>query len=533
MSKRKRTIKKETSASKYFTSIVVAVISMAGFVIYSNTFDASFHFDDHFFLINNDLIKNLNEFMSTKYWTNVYLRPLSSLSFAIDYRIHEFDVTGYHIVNIAIHSFTAMVVYYLTCLILQKSIYSNSEDLKISRIVSLFVAIIFLSHPIQTQSVNYIVQRMTLMAAFFYLLSVYTYFKGRICHLSANYHSGMFYYLLTVLLFCLAMFSKQNAITIPLSLLLIEVLFIRKADGKVVAINLTVMSVVLFSVAMFVILAGYLPRETNDISREVYFATQLRVVFRYMKLLFLPFPLNFDPYVVLSESMLGFKEVISMAGHFGILSIGIAFYRKNKIITFGIFWFYITLLVESSVIPIRDVMFEHRVYLPSYGFIIILVTVLFSFLVKRTRIKNVVLIFILLSIIYGGISYRRNKVWMNEFTLWSDVKDHPPVKARVYRYLGVEYIRMRQFKEALKVLNQAIKLDPTRWEEHANKATIYKIQKDYKSVIHEMNICIRLEPKEDSFFIERANAYIKIGKIEQAKKDFDKALEISKKKKMK
>ena len=454
---------RKTFISKYFALIVVVIVSLVGFLIYSNTYNASFHLDDNFFIKDNSLIKDLSEFLSIKYWSNIYYRPVSTFSFILNYKIHGFNVAGYHFVNILIHIITSLVVYYLSYLLLSKSIYSDIKYSKERKMVSFFTAILFLSHPIQTQSVNYIVQRMTLLASLFYLLSVLTYFKARIYHLSGKLWTSFYLYLLFIMMFYLALFSKQTAATIPLVLLLVEVLFVRKANGKKAMLVIIIMSLLIFAGGLFVLLAGYLPLETQNISREMYFATQTRVVFNYIQLLFLPYPLNFDPSVVLSDSIFGLKEIAAIIGHIIILSVGVFFYKKNKIVTFGIFWFYITLLVESSIIPITDVMFEHRVYLPAYGFIFIITTILSGYILKKNGKTMAISIFIVIALVYSVMSFNRNKVWLTELSLWSSVIDNPPVKSRAYRYMGIEYIKTGKNNNALEALDQAIKLTPDRW----------------------------------------------------------------------
>lgn len=525
--KRQNKTNRVSFLEKHFTLFIVAILVILGFSIYSNTFQASFHFDDYFYIQNNKVVKNLHEFLNMKYWRNIYYRPVSTFTFAVNYRLHEFDVFGYHLVNILIHILSAVVTYFLSSIILRKTIYNSDNEIQKCKIISAFVALLFLSHPIQTQSVDYIVQRMTLMAGLFYMLSILVYLKARFAYYSGKRNKSIIFYILTLLIFYLASYSKQNAATIPLAILLVEILFVRNKLGKISKINVIVLSLSISIIALIVLLGGLLPQEAKSISREQYLGTQFRVIFKYIQLLLLPVNQNFDPFVEISTHLFGIKEILTFIGHLVILGIGVFFYKKNKIITFGIFWFYITLLIESSIIPIRDVMFEHRLYLPSYGFYLIFIVVLFNYLNKKMGIAITSLILICMILIYSGMSYQRNKVWQNEYTLWYDVTTKTPVKSRPYRYVGVELIKMGKYDDAMIALDKALELDPTRWEEHKNKAVIYNIRKDYRSAINELSICIKIDPENDQFFLERANNFMKLGNMEAGKNDLEKALSIA------
>lgn len=389
------------------------------------------------------------------------------------------------------------------------------------------VALVFLSHPIQTQSVNYIVQRMTLLAAFFFFSGALTYLKARVCFFMNHKKKSILYYLLTILLFYLATFSKQNAIVLPIVLLLIEILFIRNQDGKPAKKWIGFLSMSLLLLGLIVLIGGYIPKENDIISREAYFATQMKVVFKYLQLLIFPVSLNFDPYIGISEQLLGWKEILALIGHLIILSLGVLAYKKERLITFGIFWFYISLLIESSIIPIRDVYFEHRLYLPSYGFFLVLLTIIYRFLSSRKiSILYSSLGVSILIIIFSIMSHHRNKVWEDDFSLWYDVVSKPPVKARSLQYLSAEYVKNKDFKKALQLLDQTLEIDSSIAQIHINKAVIYQRINSIQAAINEISIAIQIEPDNASYYADRAQLYMNTGNFENSKNDLLKAQEL-------
>lgn len=511
----------------YIYGVVIAILS---FIIYSNSFQSSFHFDDIYYIINNDFIKELDHFNNLEYWFRVNQRPLPTWSFALNYNLHGLSVSGYHIVNLLLHLITGIVVFLLSKQILS-FVYKETSDRKKYQIISLFIALVFISHPVQTQTVNYIVQRMTLFAGLFYFLSVYYYLKARVSQLSNKKSQSIAYYALTLISMYFALISKQNTATIPLIFLLLEILFIRDSSGKVNKPYIIIGSSLLILSGLIVIFGGYLPSENDFISREAYFATQLKVIFLYIKTLIYPFSLNLDPAITISEPVFLFKELLLLVAHVLILILGIVSYRKNKLITLGIFWFYITLLVESSIIPIRDVAFDHRLYVPVFGFILIFVTLLVDLISKKRSFSYAMTVLVVISFVYSVSSFQRNKVWKNEYSLWADVVSKPPVKARSYGYLGNAYMDENQYGKALETFSKSIEIEPERWQEYHNRASVYKLLKRYQSSINELNTCIKLKPEYDKFFIDRADCFLKLKKYSLAISDLQKAIGLNDKNK--
>jgi tetratricopeptide (TPR) repeat protein len=233
----------------------------------------------------------------------------------------------------------------------------------------------------------------------------------------------------------------------------------------------------------------------------------------------MPISLNFDPYIELSKGIIGLKELIYLLLHVGILVFGVLQYKKRKYLTFGIFWFYLVLSVESSFIPIRDVMFDHRVYLPSLGFFTILVLFFYPFLRKRKKVATFMIILLVLS--YSFKSFKRNEVWENDLVFWQDVVSKPPVKARSYSFLGIEYMFAGKYSKALRAFNKSIEKDPGRWQEHNNKAVIYIALKQYEKALKEYDMCIKKDDSNPDHYINRAEIYLALGKLERFNKDLE------------
>jgi tetratricopeptide (TPR) repeat protein len=520
-------VKHQTSKNKTelispdnYKRLAVFFILIFGIIVYSNSLNGIFILDDLAYIQNNKDIVNLDVYKDFSYWLSLQHRPVPTYTFALNYILHEFEVRGYHIVNIFLHLVNALLIFFL-CIKLFGFEQNNIRVKENKILIAAVVSILYLSHPVQTQTVNYIVQRMTIMAALFYLLSVLTYIVARQYHILQNRSKALIYYFFTLVAFLLAILSKQTAITIPVSLLIVEAIFIRNNEGKKANILIYSASIILFVGFLIVVFGGYLPKENDEISRMEYFSTQLGVVLIYLKTLIYPFSLNFDPHVEIIKNMSGIREMFFFLIHLLIIGISIFFVRKNKFVTFGILWFYITLSVESTLIPIRDVIFDHRLYLPSFGFVLFIVVVAFYYV--KVQLKYILLAGALLFSVYAVYSYNRNKIWRDEMRFWTDVVNQPPVKARPYQFLGIQYMYKGQYYKAIELFDNSIDLAPDRWQEHNNKAIAYIALKKYDDAIEQYGNCINLQPNNPDHYLNRASLLIKMNHLEKGKSDLDEA----------
>ena len=212
---------------------------------------------------------------------------------------------------------------------------------------------------------------------------------------------------------------------------------------------------------------------TNEISRHDYLVTQFRVIATYIRLLFIPVNQTVDHHYPVYRSILDAEVAASLAlivlllaaaAYLCILSRGRAPYLR--LVSFGIFWFFITLSVESSFIPIIDVMFEHRLYLPSIGVILAVCAACLHALesmpleshhdAQATAAGLLVVLVVALS----SATYARNRVWQNELTLWSDAIAKKPGNPRGYNMVGSYYRTHFRVFDAIPYFRKALEVDP-------------------------------------------------------------------------
>jgi hypothetical protein len=306
--------------------------------------------------------------------------------------------------------------------------------------VALLAAMIFVTHPIQTQAVTYVVQRYTSMAAMFYMASVLFYLRARMIQGVARQHihfqeserrksnkkeiktkpkgkspnekgkmskredekktKSKVYLLYALSIICgmFAFLSKQNTASLPGAIILAEVLLVDRTwqgwKKKIPWFALFSLSWILFValVSMHYSEAAQggdlledvsgLMKDTETVGRWEYLCTQFNVLVVYIRLLFLPIQQNLDYAFLFRRGFFDSYTPLAFLFLTALALLGIRQVKKRPVISMGIFWFFITLSVESSIIPIRDALFEHRLYLPVFGFTLIVSILLISFFQK-------------------------------------------------------------------------------------------------------------------------------------------------------
>ncbi|RKZ86557.1 MAG: hypothetical protein DRR19_14760, partial [Candidatus Parabeggiatoa sp. nov. 1] len=203
--------------------LLAIVIALA----YGYTLDVPFYLDDFSSIQENPIIYNWQGTLA-ELWQFAALRIVGYLSFALNYQVHQFQVAGYHIVNIIIHFLTGFAVLGLLRGLVRTPALNTVLSERTQRWLPLVVALIFVLHPLQIQSVTYIVQRLASLAALFYIAAMACFIQARLnppFKKGGRRVGGIFWTLACILFALLAFFTKQNTVTLPIALLLLELLF--------------------------------------------------------------------------------------------------------------------------------------------------------------------------------------------------------------------------------------------------------------------------------------------------------------------
>jgi hypothetical protein len=537
------------------------LVIILGILGYSNTLNGPFYFDDVHNIVENPIVKNLNYYITPSKasvhkgfaeYPLLINRYIGSLTLAINYKVHGLDVTGYHVANLLIHLCNALFVYWFVQLIfttLASGAGGNTPlPIKHASTIAFFASLLFVTHPLQTQAVTYIVQRFASLATMFYLFSIIMYIKFRLTiDDSYNKNHGnkisikaFVYYLIALLAAVLAMKTKEIAFTLPAMIVLFEFLFFKgEIKSRILYLVPFILTMLIIPATLIYIVnldggVGTPTRLATDMPRFDYLFTEFRVIITYLRLVFFPVGQNLDYDYPLYHSIFEPEVFLSFLALLTICSTVIySFWRYRKtqpltrVICFGTAWFFATLSIESSIIPIVDVIFEHRMYLPSFGIFLVLSVLLVMViekcrhkLVKETVFSSVIII----TLVFTGVTYARNNVWNDALVFWQDVVNKSPEKARGHNYLGLVYKEKGNLNLAIKHSNKAIALDPLDPNAYSNLGIAYFEKGLIDESITAFRNAIRIKPTHANAHFNLGLAYGEKGLIKEAKIEMRKAM---------
>jgi tetratricopeptide (TPR) repeat protein len=436
------------------------------FIAYWPSFNAPFFLDDFRIILENRMLQDYLDLGAI--WNFSPARFIVSWTFAVNYGMHGNSVLGYHALNFAIHILSGAGLFWLVRGLLRAQFRGN-ELPTWYRWLPWLVLGIFLLHPLQTQAVTYIVQRYSSMMAMFYLATLALFVWARVKN------SGIMM-AASCCAMLLAFFCKQSAATLPLAIVLIELLFFQRLQTRswiVVNVAALLAFLCLFTLLHWppVDVVG-VTRETGSISRIDYFATQMQVLWRYIGLFF-GFGEQRLEYVV--ETADGFREAhtwLLALSHLLAVGIGAALWRRAPLIAFGILFYYLAHGIESSIFPISDVAFEHRTYLPNAGLCIVVSSALVRLFVSLRLLRTAVIIVVGISLGLTVATFARNELWSDRIQFLQRETQLSPGSQRAWTSLGKELMRAGRFQDALDALREAKRIAVQKDEGELRPPTI-------------------------------------------------------------
>ncbi len=541
---------KDFMKNTYYTNIFsqtwlhAVLIALGALLAYYSAFQVPFVFDDIRQIVENPFIRSLNNFLT---WDILQKnRPFVDLTFALNYHFGGLQVYGYHLVNLIIHILNGLLVYCLVFMVMERLVaISNTgcdiNELRFYRWVALFTALIFILHPLQTQAVTYIVQRYTSLAATFYLLSVICYILARKKQLFLKSFSSVFFFFFLSFIFgILAFLSKQSAASLPITIVLTEfLLFDRTLSGWRKKLYWIVPSLSLLILFFFYNVGFFsgkrqlgslledvsvLMRETEDISRWHYLLTQFNVIPKYLFQFIVPIGQNADPMFPVTKSFwegltpLGFVFLVLLLG------AGVYFLKRIPVFSFAVFWFFITLSVESSIIPIKDTMFEHRMYLPLLG-PAILVAWFATIAAKRYFYPTLVFSLSFL-ILFGFLTYHRNQLWQDEVALWTDSIRKNPNNYRAHTSLALSFESQNEKNKAFYHYNKALHLNSDYAYAHLNFGAFYGEQGQLDQAEYHFRQAMKELPDNPKILSNLGVVLAQQGDFDNALELFEKAIQL-------
>jgi len=520
-----------------------SVIVIAGIAAYSNSFSCSLHFDDFPNIVSNPAITNLHDWRAWMLFNPS--RPVAFFTFALNYHFNALDVPGYHLVNLLIHLLNALLVWRIVLLIFRSQHLKDHPLAGFSRQIAFFTALLFVLHPLMTESVTYIVQRLVSLASLFCLLSILFFIKGI---LSDRPVSRYLYFLSSAIAAVLGFFTKETSYSLPFLIILVYCFFyFRRMTLKRRSVMFLIL--LLFAVLSFLSFKALQsgkyfspipPREGHPyiITPLKYYYTQVNVLITYLRLIVLPINQTLDYNYPMAESIWGLRILVKLAILLAIIATAVRQFNRDRLLSFGIFWFFIA-IAPQCLVPRSNFIFEHRTYLASIGIILVWV-LLFYYIFGRIRLLKLkgntpAPLFITLAasllfvqgIIFGWMTWERNKIWKDEYSLWSDCLLKAPGSARALVNLGCEQVYRQEYPQALKNFDQAILIFPLYFQAWNSRAAARINIGENEKAVEELNFVIIQNPAFLDAYINRGIAFRNIKLFDAAISDFTAALSIS------
>ncbi|MFH1283086.1 MAG: tetratricopeptide repeat protein [bacterium] len=565
---------------KYILNFTLfAAFSSIILVLYSGSIKSPFLFDDTSKILNNPDIKKLYEIgkkliypysEAKTTFRNDPSRPVTYFSFALNYNFGKLDTFGYHLFNVILHILNTLFVFMLV----KRLMLNMNKDFYF---VPLFTALFFAVHPINTSAVSYIFSRSILLSMFFCLSSLLLFFS--------NNNRKRFIYVMSILCFVMALFSRQDAVFLPVIILLFDYLIVSDFSIKKVLSKKWLHApfwilILIFFVFRYSFLGGMGDMETDILwPRFSYLIIQPYVVVKYIQMLLIPVGLCIDHVVGIPKTIFEPRIIFSALLICALLSAAVvvivrAGFNARKLIIFSAAWFLITILPTSSFFPTTSALAENRMYISSMGFLLFLVLFYLSagmFALNKASVKHpVVVICCLMSIhliLLSTITYKRNKMYQKPELLWYEaISFYPgheraaknassehnrhaiaykekeeyqnaieeykkiielrPGYANGYNDIGVLYKEIGEYDKAISAYKSAIALNPNYTDAHNNLGNVYLELNDKSSALYEYTQAVNLNPDYAEAHNNMANLYYFSGDYEKAVEKYKDAIKI-------
>ena len=519
----------KSNSTEYRTQfIVLGLILLSTVVVYGKTIGFGFYFDDGQ-IINNSFLRSIFD-LPHGVKRN---RPLIFILWFAISSIWGLNPAPFHAVAVFLHLLCGLSLYFMLRTIIKNARVDFGE---LNAFAPLITTGFFLLHPLQTESVVYSFQAMSVLpmaTSCFWAVTYYVKYRS----------SGNKFYLFAVFLFTfLASTSRESAIALPVCLWLVEFLFLSEGNFKKSLKRLPIfLGCLAVSAAIIAIGASFVSYSDGGmgfaykkITPFSYMITQFVVIIKYIRLIFFPVAQNLDYDLPVYSSLFSLKPFLSLLILLGLLISGFYLKKKNPMFAFGVFWFFLYLAPTSTILPIEDIMFEHRLYLPIAGAGISIIFILNGFLSKNKPIPgnlkpenliNVISIMILFSL--GFIAFFRLEVWKDRVALWSDVVKKSPNKSRPHNNLGMALADQSQYNEAIFHYRKAVQIEPNSAEAHNNLGIALANQGDLKEAMVHYSRALQIKP---DYAVVYNNIGINLGKMEHIDKAITYFLKALKKK---
>ena len=492
--------------------LFVVIATIATLIAYWPSFTVPFYLDDRISLVENKLLVSAT---IEQLWQVYGMRFVGYLSFWLNIQTTELSLLGFHLTNFFIHLMNGLLLFAIVKQLCDRFCTESSRSRQL--LFASAVALIWLLHPLNTQAVTYIVQRLASLVTLFYLLSLLSYFKFRLTNDKTPW-SALF-----ILSCILGLLTKQNFIVLFLFILVYELLYSSEKLKHRLFLGLALSFITFATIYPFIPhvieTISNATKEAPSISRYDYFVTQTLVLWTYIAKYFVPLSLQLDMGVELAKPST-WIHFVALIAHLSLIALALFLTKRIPLFTIGIIIFYTGHSVESFVIPITDLAFEHRTYLPNIGLTLSLCSIVLFSLEKQWINKSTLVGVgtVILCIVLATMTYQRNLQWQNPYQFSENEYLLAPNSPRTMTSYALKLVEVGEFSQAEDLLVRAVNKNMKN-----GKLTVTSInnlmlllfnQGKYQSAVNTGMMALKhiKKPKERSMTLSNiAYGYIKMG----------------------
>lgn len=493
--------------------ILIAIVTL---IVFFNTFQNDFVFDDESVVQNNTSITSLSNI--PKYFTGEegfhkvigkYYRPIVSATYAIDYALYGLSPKGFHITNVIIHLIASLLLFKIFSLLFAKSKYGN--------FISLIVTLLFVVHPIHTEAVSWVSGRTDSIVTLFFFASFSYYIK-----FSDSENKTSKFLILSVVFYFIGLLSKEMIVTMPVIILLYDFVYKKKPFSY---FSQNVKTYLLFAgVTIFYFIIRYfalkdVPDRLNYMyfvgkDASVVFFTMLKTIPLYFKLLFYPVNLLYHYNGVLPDSTsLDVNVILSIIFILAMIVGAALLYKKQSDISFALLFFLVSLAPVMNLVPTMNFMAERFLYLTSFALSLFVGVILLKYFNEKNK-AAILLLAGLVLIAFSYMTINRNAEWKTNDILY---KTGDGVDGNVLLVnAGNIFANNKNYDEAAKRYRRAIEIRDNALLAHHNLGLIHMIHGNLDSAEIELKKGISIDSLAPDGYFQLAQIYQMKGRKDDA-----------------
>jgi Flp pilus assembly protein TadD len=515
--------------------LAAGVIVVAGLAAYANSVWGPFIYDDLGSILDNPTIRQLwplSQPLSPPCDTrSVTSRPVLNLSLAVNYYLGGKNVWGYHATNVAIHLVNGLLLLGVLWRTFQlpalKACYGQA-----GWGAAMAIALLWTVHPLQTESVTYIVQRAESLAGLFYLLTLYSAIRGVASSHGAWWHS------VAIGACWLGVGVKEIVVTAPVVVLLYDRTFLEDSFRKIFRRRWGLYVGLFGSWGLQIGLLArtgisMLTKEVGTVGMWAYARSQPGVILHYLRLSFWPDRLCLSYEWPVAHTM---GEILPGMVVVGVLVAATIWgLREWRGWAFLGAWFFVTLAPSSSILPVPHLAFEHRMYLPLASIVTLAVTggcQVGQRLVRGGWISRWLCLAVeaglvmLMAMVLAVLTSRRNEVYQSPLSLWEDTVAKAPYNPDARNNLGIALGEAGRIAEAIEHFQQAIRLKPDDAGSYNNLGLALASSGRQPEAIEQYQHAIRLKPGYATAHNNLGNSLLNCGRVPEAIDHYQEAVRL-------